>query len=178
MRQLSSSCITHCEGMGESHKRPRLQLRSRARDDLLQKFMDDVTSRERHLADDVSRAEKAAKQMRSELQSERNYSSRVRQEREEAKHKLAEVFKETATTRAERSKTQEELAELRKDLEESKKRVTELEALVADATRIKNRERFSRDEEVKKHTAFSHPPLSPHPLYNLLERAIVGMGRG
>jgi len=95
---------------------------ARARDDLLQKFIDDVTSRERHLADDVLRAEKAAKQMRSELQSERNYSSRVRQERDETKNKLAAVLKETATTRAERSKTQEELSELRQDLEERKKK--------------------------------------------------------
>jgi len=138
---------------------------------LLQKFIDDVTSRERHLADDVLRAEKAAKQMRSELQSERNYSSRVRQERDEAKNKLAAVLKETATTRAERSKTQEELSELRQDLEESKKKVTELEALVAEATRIKNRERCTRDEQVKKRTALFSTPCpflstSPH-AYNL-----------
>ena len=147
--------------MTESRKRPRLQLRSHARDardELLRRFMDDVTGRERRLADDVSRAEKTAKQLRSELASERNYSSRVRQEREEAKNKVAAVLKETAAARAAGEKTQEELSELRTSLEENKKKVAELEALVTEATRIKNRERFSRDEDVKKQTAL--PPTT------------------
>jgi len=79
--------------------------------------MDDVTGRERRLADYVSRAEKTAKQLRSELTSERNYSSRVRQEREEAKNKVTAVLKETAAARAAGEKTQEELNELRTSLE-------------------------------------------------------------
>jgi len=110
--------------MTESRKRPRLQLRSHARgarDELLRRFMDDVTGRERRLADDVSRAEKAAKQLRSEVASERNYFSRVRQEWEEAKNKAAAVLKDTAAARAAGEKTQEELSELRTGLEENRK---------------------------------------------------------
>jgi len=151
--------------MAESRKRPRLQLRSRVRDDLLQKFMDDVTSRERRLADDVSRVEKTAKQLRSELASERNYSTRVRQERDEAKNKVVAILKDFAASRADRSKTQEELSKLCRDLEESKNKVMEMEVLVAEATRIKNQEPFARDEKVKKRTAFfsaHHALLSLH----------------
>jgi len=143
--------------MEKSRQRPQFQLRSRTRSDLLQKFINDVTCRERHLTDDVSRAEKTAKQLRSELASEQNYSNRVRQERDEAKNKFAAILKDVAAIRADRSKTQEELTKLHRDLEESTHKVTEMEALVAEATRRKNQELFARDEKVKKRTAFFQP---------------------
>ena len=91
--------------MAESRKRPRLLLRPRPRDGLLQ-------------------------------------------ERDEEQSKLAAVLKDMAAASTAGSKRQEKISDVCRDLKESKKKIAEIEALVAKA------------EKLKKHTAFFSPPAT------------------
>jgi len=76
------------------------------------------------------------------------------QERDEEQSKLAAVLKDMAAASTAGSKRQEKISDVCRDLKESKKKIAEIEALVAKA------------EKLKKHTAFffsaSHTPLSLH----------------
>jgi len=91
------------------------------------------------------------------------------QERDEEQSKLAAVLKDMAAASTAGSKRQEKISDVCRDLKESKKKIAEIEALVAKA------------EKLKKHMAFfflrqPHTSVSPHPLmHNLWEGALVGV---
>ena len=67
-------------------KKPRLQLRSRARDDvLLHRLLTEVRSHEKKVKDELRRADETIAHLRTDLGQERAYSSRVKKEREQAR---------------------------------------------------------------------------------------------
>ena len=112
-------------------KKPRLQLRSRARDDvLLHRLLTEVRAHERKVKDDLRRADEAIADLRSDLEKERGYNSRVKKEREQAKAKLEDSL-------AESESALRELAELRVAYDSrettNKGRVAELEANLAES---------------------------------------------
>ena len=114
-----------------SRKRGRLHLRSRGRDDLLAQLVGEVRHHEKQLRADLKRADKTLADQRTELASERDYSTKLKRERDYARAQLADATKEFDARKAEDEK------ELRR-----------LAAAIADAQRIKNMEMPSRDDAV------------------------------
>ena len=119
-----------------SRKRGRLHLRSRGRDgDLLAQLVGEVRHHEKQLRADLKRADKALADQRTELASEREYSTKLKRERDSARAQLAEAAKEFDARKA-----------------EDEKELHRLSAAIADAQRIKNMERSSRDAAVRQQT--------------------------
>ena len=118
-----------------SRKRGRLHLRSRGRDDLLAQLVGEVRHHEKQLRADLKRADKTLADQRTELASERDYSTKLKRERDSARAQLAEATNEFDAHKAEDEK------ELRR-----------LSAAITDAQRIKNMERSSRDAAVRQQT--------------------------
>ena len=129
--------------MPSPSKKPRLHLRSRARDDaLLNRLLSEVRSHEKK-----RRADETIADMRKELDQERGYTSRVKKEREQARVKLDDALADLDAARHDLAEEQN----ARAGNEPAHRRtISELEAAVADALRKKNRERIVRDAAVKK----------------------------
>ena len=149
-------------------KQPRLQLRSRARDDvLLHRLLTEVRAHEKKVKDELRRADETIAHLRTDLDQERAYSSRVKKEREQARGKLEDALAEADAAR-------HELAEMRATLDSRetshKRMLADLEAGLADAQRKKNRERVARDAEVKKNTAMDLQRNTEKALNTLLEK--------
>ena len=111
-----------------SRKRARLHLRSRGRDDVLHQLFGELRNQENQFRCDL-------KQLHAELEAEQNYVSKLKKERDAARTQLAESAKE--------------LDQYKNDHE---KEMSRLNALLADAQRIKNMERMSRDGIIRKQT--------------------------
>ena len=119
-----------------SRKRGRLHLRSRGRDgDLLAQLVGEVRHHEKQLRADLKRADKALADQRTELASERDYSTKLKRERDSARAQLAEAAKEFDARKA-----------------EDEKELHRLSAAIADAQRIKNMERSNSDAAVRQQT--------------------------
>ena len=72
--------------MPSPSKKPRLHLRSRARDDvLLNRLLSEVRSHEKKVREELRRADETIADLQSELDQERGYTSRVKTEREQAR---------------------------------------------------------------------------------------------
>ena len=129
-------------------KRARLQLRSRARDDaLLNRLLSEVRAHEKNVKDELRRADEIIVDLRNDICKEKAYASRVKKERDGARAKVDDALAELDAARR-------DLADARASLESDeaayKRRITDLEANLADALRKKNRERVARDNELKK----------------------------
>ena len=134
--------------MPSPSKKPRLHLRSRARDDaLLNRLLSEVRSHEKKVREELRRADETIADMRKELDQERGYTSRVKKEREQARVKLDDALADLDAARHDLAEEQN----ARVGNETAHRRtISELEAAVADALRKKNRERIVRDATVKK----------------------------
>ena len=95
----------------------------------------EVLHHDKQLRDDLNRAAKALADQRTELEIERNYSSKLKRERDGARTQLAEATKEFDAHKA-----------------EDEKELHRLSAAIAEAQRIKNMERSSRDAAVRQQT--------------------------
>ena len=129
-------------------KKPRLQLRSRARDDvLLNRLLSEVRSHEKKVRDELKRADETIADLPSELDQERNYISRVNKKRDAARTQLEDTLADLECARR-------DVGGLRASLDTAetaaRRTITELEAKLAEALRKKNRERYARDLEVRK----------------------------
>ena len=129
-------------------KRPRLQLRSRVRDDaLLDKLLREVRAHEKHFREELRRADETSASLRGELDQEEGYIARVKKERDTARAKLDDALAELECARR-------DVGFLRASLDSaeaaSRRMVADLEASLAEALRKKNRERYARDCEVRK----------------------------
>ena len=116
-------------------KKPRLQLRSRARDDvLLNRLLSEVRSHEKNVRDELRRADGSIRDLKSELDQERGYSSRVKKERDAARTKLEDTLADLECARR-------DVGGLRAALDTAeaaaRRAITELEANLADALRGK-----------------------------------------
>ena len=86
--------------MPSPSKKPRLHLRSRARDDaLLNRLLSEVTSHEKKVREELRRADETIADMRKELDQERGYTSRVKKEREQARVKLDDALADLGAAR-------------------------------------------------------------------------------
>ena len=129
-------------------KKTRLQLRSRARDDvLLNRLLSEVRSHEKKVREELRRADETIRDLKSELDQERGYISRVKQERDKARTRLEDTLADLECARR-------GVGSLRAALDSAetaaRRTITELEANLAEALRKKNRERYARDLEVKR----------------------------
>ena len=120
---------------GPSRKRARLHLRSRGRDDLLQQLVGEIRNQDKHFRCDLKRAGKEQAELRAELEAERNYTSKLKRDREGIRDRLADVSKEFDTCKHEHEKEMERL-----------------NTLLADARRAMNVERADRDAVVRQQT--------------------------
>ena len=118
-----------------SRKRARLHLRSRGRDDLLQQLVGEIRNQDKQFRCDLKRAGKEHAELRAELEAERNYTSKLKRDREGIRDRLADVSKEFDTCKHEHEKEMERL-----------------NTLLADARRAMNVERTDRDAVVRQQT--------------------------
>jgi septal ring factor EnvC (AmiA/AmiB activator) len=134
---------------------------------LLNRLLTEVRAHERKVKDELRRADETIAHLRSDLEHERVYSSRVKKEREQARSKLEDALAEVDTAR-------HELAELRATLDSRetshKRKLSDVEANLADALRKKNRERVARDAEVKKQTTMDLQRNTEKALNTVLEK--------
>jgi hypothetical protein len=134
---------------------------------LLNRLLTEVRAHERKVKDELRRADETIAHLRSDLEHERVYSSRVKKEREQARGKLEDALAEVDTAR-------HELAELRATLDSRetshKRKLSDVEANLADALRKKNRERVARDAEVKKQTTMDLQRNTEKALNTVLEK--------
>ena len=117
-------------------KRARLRLRSRGRGDLLQQLAGENRNQDKQFRCDLKRAGKEQAELRAELEAERNYTSKLKRDREGIRDRLADVSKEFDTCKHEHEKEMERL-----------------NTLLADARRAMNVERADRDAVVRQQTA-------------------------
>ena len=118
-----------------SRKRARLQLRSRGRDDLLTQLVGEVRRHEKQLRDGLKHADKSLAALRAEVDGERNYSSKIKRERDSARAQLADATKELGTYKI-----------------ETDKEIECLKTKLAEAQRVKNMERSSRGAALRQQT--------------------------
>ena len=78
----------------------RLQLRSRARDDvLLNRLLSEVRFHEKKVREELRRADETIADLRSEFEQERSYISRLKKERDQARTKFEDAVAEADTSR-------------------------------------------------------------------------------
>ena len=118
-----------------SRKRARLHLRSRGRDDLLQQLVGEIRTQDKQFRCDLKRACKEQAELRAELEAERNYTSKLKRDREDIRDRLADVSKEFDACKHEHEKEMERL-----------------NTLLADTRRAMNVERTDRDAVVRQQT--------------------------
>ena len=129
-------------------KKRRLQLRSRARDDvLLHRLLGEVRAHEKKVKEELRRADGTIADLQAEVEQERNYIARLKREREQVRVKFEDSLAEADTAKRELAEAQALHASAEAQY---KRKILDLEAAVADALRKKNRERITRDIAVKK----------------------------
>ena len=155
--------------MPSPSKKPRLHLRSRARDDvLLNRLLGEVRSHEKKVREELRRADETIADLRRELDQERGYTSRVKKEREQARVKLDDALADLDAARHDLAEEQN----ARVGSETVHRRtISDLEAAVADDLRKKNRERIARDAAVKKKVTMDLQREAEKALKALLEHA-------
>ena len=152
-------------------KKRRLHLRSRARDDvLLNRLLGEVRSHEKKVKDELRRDDGTIADLRSALEEERNYISRLRKERDLAKEKLEDALAAVDTARRDLAEMQASHVGAESHY---KRKISDLENAVADALRKKNRERLARDIAVKKKVTMDLQRETEKSLKTLLEKCDV-----
>ena len=81
-----------------------MHLRSRGRDDMLTQLVGEVRQHEKQLRDGLTHADKSLAVLRAEVDGERNYSSKIKRERDSARAQLADTTKELDTYKIETDK--------------------------------------------------------------------------
>ena len=154
--------------MSSPSKKPRLHLRSRARDDiLLNRLLSEVRSHETQVTEELRRADETILDLRSELDQERGYTTRVKKEMEQARLKLDDALAGLGAARHELA--EEQAAHVGSETAH-KRAISDLEAAVADALRKKNRKRIARDAAVKMKVTMDLQREAEKALKALLEK--------
>ena len=122
-------------------KKPRPQLRRRARDDvLLHRLVNEVRSHEKKVRDELRHADETLADVRTELDQERCYTSRVKKQRNQARGKLEDALADLDSTRRDLAGMK---ATAQGNATAYKRKIEDLQANLAEAARKKNRTRSS-----------------------------------
>ena len=122
------------------------------------------------MKDELRRADGTIADLRSGLEEERNYISRLRKERDVAKEKLEDALAAVDTARRDLAEMQASHVGAEAHY---KRKISDLENAVADALRKKNRERLARNIAVKKKVTMDLQRETERSLKTLLEKCDV-----
>ena len=121
----------------------------------------------KNVREELRRADETILDLRSELDQERGYTTRVKKEREQARLKLDDALADLDAARHELA--EEHAAHVGSETAH-KRASSDLEEAVADALRKKNRERIARDAAVKKKVTMDLQREAEKALKALLEK--------
>ena len=129
-------------------KKRRLQLRNRARDDvLLHRLLAEVRAHEKKVKEELRQADGTIADLQAEVEQERNYIARLKRERVQVRVKFEDALAEADIAKRELAEAQATHAGAEAQY---KRKILDLEAAVADALRKKNKEKMARDIANKK----------------------------